>query len=553
MTQIDEQLRQWSSNELVDQLFDVSTDGSKLQVSPKASMAVANPPYVVIYGPDGTRYASGGPEGELQPAYWDSITLDQSLNQTGNPLDLSSDDGEPHAFRALMSNVTITVGDAQTMITLVVALPTNQVDASIGTYLSIFLLLAAITVVVAALATRWIVTLAFRRLGQVETTAMAIAAGNFSQRMPGAEPRTEVGRLKLAINTMLGRLDAALAQRDTTVKQMRRFVGDASHELRTPLVTVRGYAELYRMGAIRGEEDTAAAMDRIEKEAIRMGTLVEDLLALARLDERRELVFSAVDLRPIGRDAAMDIRAAAPERTGTFIDATSQQATATPQVALPTDTGETAKRRTPTTTAIMQVGATIGRRLGRRRASDGTELERTPTGELAPLPAITYAAPIIPDAEPIVLGQEDKIRQVVTNLVGNARRYTPDDSPIEIAVGVDDAREFGWIAVIDHGDGIPDELKTQIFERFWRADTSRTRETGGSGLGLSIVASIVEALHGAITVEDTPGGGATFRVSIPLVRQRTPQEHLYVETQPLERLALDANGDPLPPVITPRR
>ena len=103
--------------------------------------------------------------------------------------------------------------------------------------------------------------------------------------MSDLEPRTEVGRLNLAINTMLDRIDGAIAERDKTVQHMRRFIGDASHELRTPLVSVRGYAELYRMGAISGEEDTARAMERIEKEAIRMGVLVEDLLALARLDE----------------------------------------------------------------------------------------------------------------------------------------------------------------------------------------------------------------------------------------------------------------------------
>src|SRR5690606_22343591 len=109
-----------------------------------------------------------------------------------------------------------------------------------------------------------------------------------------------------AINTMLDRLDSSLAARERTVDQMRRFIGDASHELRTPLVSVRGYAELYRMGAIRGEEDTARAMERIEKEAIRMGVLVEDLLALARLDgEQQRIEIAPLDLRPIARDAAL--------------------------------------------------------------------------------------------------------------------------------------------------------------------------------------------------------------------------------------------------------
>src|SRR5690606_22057934 len=122
---------------------------------------------------------------------------------------------------------------------------------------------------------------------------------------------------------MLNRVDGALAQRDTTVRQMRRFIGDASHELRTPLVSVRGYAELYRMGAIRGDEATAQAMERIEKEAIRMGALVEDLLALARLDEKRDVVIGPVDLRPIARDAALDLRATAPQRAVEVVDTTA--------------------------------------------------------------------------------------------------------------------------------------------------------------------------------------------------------------------------------------
>src|SRR5690606_29343347 len=142
------------------------------------------------------------------------------------------------------------------------------------------------------------------------------------------EPTTEVGRLNTAINTMLDRVDRSLAQRDRTVQNMRRFIGDASHELRTPLVSVRGYAELYRMGAISGNEDTARAMERIEKEAIRMGVLVEDLLALARLDEEREreLEITAIDLRPVARDAALDLRVASPGRTITVIDTTAQEA-----------------------------------------------------------------------------------------------------------------------------------------------------------------------------------------------------------------------------------
>jgi two-component system OmpR family sensor kinase len=139
---------------------------------------------------------------------------------------------------------------------------------------------------------------------------------------------------------------------------------------------------------------------------------------------------------------------------------------------------------------------------------------------------------------PIVLGEENKVRQVVTNLLGNARRFSPADGANEIVVGADRSRGVGTIAVVDHGEGIPPQIREHIFERFWRADTSRARETGGSGLGLAIVASIVESLHGSVRVEETPGGGATFIVSLPLAPAQATPAHLLEETQPLDRLDL---------------
>jgi two-component system OmpR family sensor kinase len=253
---------------------------------------------------------------------------------------------------------------------------------------------------------------------------------------------------------MLGRIDRAFADRARTIDHMRRFVGDASHELRTPLVSVRGYAELYRMGALKTKKDVAQAMDRIEREAIRMGILVDDLLALARLDEARPLEISEVNLVSLASDAALDARASDPERLVTV------------------------------------------------QSLDSAEL---------------------PD-DIVVRAEENKIRQVLTNLLGNALRFTAPGSPLEIAVGVDDD-QTAVIAVVDHGDGIPAQVREKIFERFWRADSSRTRETGGSGLGLAIVASIVSAHEGTIAVNETPGGGATFRVELPISGPRPPSDN----------------------------
>lgn len=449
--------------------------------------------------------------------------------------------GGGSGFRAAVDIYPVeNLGDFYTQLIARPVAPINQV---VGTFLGIYSILALITVVGGALLTRWLVTLTFRSLGQVETTAMAIAAGDFSQRLTDIEPATtEVGRLKTALNAMLGRVDAAITQRDSSVRQMRRFIGDASHELRTPLVTVRGWAELYRMGAISGDDDVAQAMDRIESEAKRMGLLVEDLLALARLDERRDVVFTPVDLRPVARDAALDVRATSPQRLVTVIDTTVDD------VEGPADDDDDAPSESPSSPPRRRGGPTAARRgagatlsLLRRKPRPVPAAQATGSSEMPPVAPVDLSPAEGGPAStpPIVLGDENRIRQVVANLLGNAKRFTADDSPIELRVGVDTAAGMGWIEVADHGEGVPDQIKDKIFQRFWRADTSRARETGGTGLGLSIVSSIVEAIHGRVYVTDTPGGGATFHVDFPLAQTRDAAEHLLVETQPISRLRLD--------------
>jgi two-component system OmpR family sensor kinase len=158
-----------------------------------------------------------------------------------------------------------------------------------------------------------VVRLGLRPLDRMEATAGAIAAGDLSRRVSPATPDTEVGRLGIALNRMLDRLEEAFAEREASEERLRRFLADASHELRTPLASIRGYAELFRMGAT-DSEGTETAMRRIEEEARRMGVLVEDLLKLARLDEGRELRRGQVDVADMARDAATDARATAPER-----------------------------------------------------------------------------------------------------------------------------------------------------------------------------------------------------------------------------------------------
>ncbi|GGH61534.1 sensor histidine kinase [Rothia aerolata] len=332
---------------------------------------------------------------------------------------------------------------------VLVATPLTQMNAS-ATLVALLTLTFGLATLFASIALSWVmVTRTFEPLAQVERTAARIAAGDLTQRMNNYNPYTEIGHLSVSLNKMLSQIEKAFdAQKRSEVK-MRRFVGDASHELRTPLVSIRGYSELYRQGALPNEEAVASAMSRIEAESKRMGQLVEDLLTLARIDERRETENRQVSLLSIATDASNDAFATAPDRE------------------------------------VEVVGL-----------QDGAE----PT-------------------EALVYGDEMRLRQVVANLMTNALRYTPEGSPLEIAVGTsvqDDGTRLAEVQVRDHGPGIHGEERQRVFERFYRADTSRTRETGGTGLGLSIVAGIVEQHDGSVEILETPGGGATFALRFPL-------------------------------------
>jgi len=411
-------------------------------------------------------------------------------------------------------------------VTVVVGLDLDDTNALIANYAATFLFFAITVVVLGGALTRLLVTSTFGPLREVEETAARFAAGDFSQRLAGATPNTEVGRLNGSLNTMLSRIDSAFADRAKTIDQMRRFVGDASHELRTPLVSVRGYAELYRMGALPGPEEISQAMERIEKEAIRMGSLVEDLLELARIDEAKPLHLAPVDLVPLAYDAALDAMASSPGRTVRVVvtdpitDSTLPEETVEPEplVATPPTPAKPAGRTAASVTGPIGYAGAAFARLRTRRPRAAKELEVNADVEQAPS-----------TAKATVLAEENKIRQVITNLMGNALRFTTVDSPIEIEVTVDQKRDSAIISVIDHGEGIPPQIREKIFQRFWRADSSRNRDTGGSGLGLAIVASIVASHRGTVDVEETPGGGSTFRVRLPLLHEEPEVEEIPTE------------------------
>lgn len=506
--QLDAQLQAVSQpNNLNSYLASASSNSEKV-----ASDGSTSAYFVALYNADGKLidYNWKNEPASVRPVVPAHLDLEKGRKMAGHGLNLTSGDKQTQ-YRAVATQVNLS-SPAGALGIAIVATTSHQIDNIMSSYLAIFLGFGILVVVVGAGLTRMLVTTTFLPLQEVERTAAAIADGDFSQRLGGATPNTEVGRLNRSLNTMLNRIDRAFNDRAKTIDQMRRFVGDASHELRTPLVSLRGYAELYRMGALQTQEEVAQAMDRIEREAIRMGVLVEDLLELARLDETKPLDPKPVDLVPIARDAAMDAMASSPERAVTVLTPDPIRAVAHPREEHePVDTQPMTRPvsavGTPTG-PIAFAGATLARLRSRRPPR--RELDEPHELEAAELPSPPPADPAI------VMGEENKLRQVVTNLMGNAMRFTDKDSPIEIRVQVNHETERAVLEIIDHGEGIPPQIREKIFQRFWRADTSRTRETGGSGLGLAIVSSIVAAHNGSVEADETPGGGATFRVSLPL-------------------------------------
>ncbi|MEE1295413.1 MAG: ATP-binding protein [Bifidobacterium sp.] len=332
-------------------------------------------------------------------------------------------------------------------------------------------------------------------LKRIEKVAAKIAAGDLSQRVPDADDGGEVGSLARSLNAMLARIERSFHKQQATTEKMKRFVSDASHELRTPLAVIHGYAELYRMqrqspGALERADDSIA---HIEASSERMMLLVEDLLSLTRLDEGHGIsITQHVDFGAVIRDSADDLHALDPDR-----------AIATGIIGLDASDPEHPK------------------------------LETTPGA--------------MPDV--VLVADGTRLHQVVTNIVGNIHRYTPADSPVDFSLGVigvdmdptllnqlspDEAslrrileaatrfrqtRKGTMVAVArfaDHGPGVPEESLTKIFERFYTADPSRARQKGGTGLGMAIVQSVVNAHHGFICAGQTPGGGLTYTIAIPL-------------------------------------
>ena len=356
------------------------------------------------------------------------------------PTEVAEFEGRPFTIKAKGENFRVLALPLPSNLgSVAIAQSLDDVDRTLSRLQWLFFLIGFVIVGLIALASRTMIKVGLKPLSEVENTAEKIAAGDLSARLPDAKPTTEVGRLTTSLNTMLARIEESFAVRKTSEDKLRRFVADASHELRTPLTAIRGFAELHRQGAVSGEEETKQLLARIEGESIRMGSLVEDLLLLARLDQAREMEHLPVDIAKTTRDAVASAQVAGPGHPISLV------------------------------------------------------------GDLDEL---------------YTLGDQHRIHQVIANLLANARTHTPVGTPITVSIA--QSSDGVRIAVADAGPGLSEEDQKRIFERFYRADSSRVRIEGeGSGLGLSIVDAVMKAHGGTVSVNSEIGKGSTFTLFFP--------------------------------------
>ena len=356
------------------------------------------------------------------------------------PAEVAEFEGRPFTIKAKGENFRVLALPLPSNLgSVAIAQSLNDVDRTLSRLQWLFFLIGFVIVGLIALASRTVIKVGLKPLSDVEDTAARIAVGDLSARLPEAKPGTEVGRLTTSLNTMLARIEESFAIRKTSEDKLRRFVADASHELRTPLTAIRGFAELHRQGAVSGEEDTKQLLARIEGESLRMGSLVEDLLLLARLDQAREMEHLPVDIAKTTRDAVASAQVAGPGHPISLV------------------------------------------------------------GDLDEL---------------YTLGDQHRIHQVIANLLANARTHTPIGTPITVSIA--QSNDGVRIAIADAGPGLSAEDQKRIFERFYRADSSRVRIEGeGSGLGLSIVDAVMKAHGGTVSVNSEIGKGSTFTLFFP--------------------------------------
>ena len=268
--------------------------------------------YGIVLGSNGkvieTRSFTYGETPASPPALPRRLPTSQFSTHHPRLFTVSSQAGSSLSYRA----AAFTIKDGQT---LVIAVPLHDVDQTLQRLIEVEALVGA-GVLLGLVALGWVVIrVGLRPLARIGRVASEISHGDLSKRVTPINDRTEVGRLGASLNEMLAQIEHAFADRGRSEWRLRQFLADASHELRTPLASIRGYAELYRLGAAAEPADIERAMGRIEAEATRMGRLVESLLLLARLEELPDAPLLDVDLTELAQQAAEDTRAAAPDRT----------------------------------------------------------------------------------------------------------------------------------------------------------------------------------------------------------------------------------------------
>jgi two-component system OmpR family sensor kinase len=424
---------------LIDQIEDRIRTASRADVFPalgREQSPVGRALAVVILDPAGnvTRSLPSGLPGRLDPLP-DTSGLDQPARRSGRMLTLPAVSGNT-SYRAL----AVRAADGRTFVIAHTLEDVARAQAAltrrllIGGGLVLLLGLGGVSLTVSR---------GLRPVNDMIETAVTIAAGDLTQRVPAADPGSELGRLGASLNEMLASIEDAFAAESRATSRLRQFVADASHELRTPLAAISGYVELEQTGALADDSERRRAMDRIAAEAGRMGRLVDDLALLARLDLADEegapppLDLGPVNLAEVVRDAVADHAAINPSR---------------------------------------------------------------------PV-SISGPAPLM------VRGDPEHLTQVVANLLTNLRGHTPDGTSASIVL----SRSEGWarLEYSDQGPGFPADSLAQVFDRFYRAQPSRSRRQGGTGLGLAIVAAIVEAHGGTVAATNLQPGGAGISVSLP--------------------------------------
>lgn len=389
---------------------------------------------------DGTVQRSGytGSDGTQVSLTDEQIAVLRTVatDRTPTTVDLGGDLGAFRVAAAVDDGSTVIAGSSQA-----------DVTATTSALTGILVAVSAVTLIIAVLGLSFFVRRSLRPLDRVATVAQRVSTLSLSAgdvdipdrvAAPDTDPSTEVGRVGSSLNDLLGHVQSSLAARQHSEEQLRRFIADASHELRTPLASIRGYAQLSLGEDAPMTPTQARSFDRIESEAQRMASLVDDLLLLARLDAGQPLRREEVELTLLAVDAVSDAQA---------VDAAHEW-------------------RLDVTDDLISV-----------------------------------------------TGDENRLRQVVANLLRNAQTHTPAGTTVTLSLARQGSEAV--LRVADDGPGIDPGVADRLFDRFARADDARNRDAGSTGLGLSIAQAITEAHAGTISVESAPGR-TVFEVRLPV-------------------------------------